>query len=70
MVGIVSIDVCHFINVVVLEGVNDLLDQRLVKLEARKVLCGVLIRDRLDICVPVDEVFSVLNELTHFRVMV
>ena len=70
MVGVVSINTCHVIDVVVLHRINDLLDQRLVKLEARKVLRRVLIGNGLNIRVPIDEVFSILDELANFRVMV
>ena len=69
MVGVVAVDTGHVIDIIILHGVDELLNEWLVKLEAGEVLGRILIRNGLLIGVSIHEVSSVFSKLANFGVM-
>ena len=66
---IITIDADHLVDVIILHCIDPLLNQWLVKLEAREVLGGVLFRDSLNLGLAIDKVARVLDQFAHFGVM-
>jgi len=69
MIGILSIDLSHLVNIVVLHRIDELLDEALLELESAEKLGGVLFRDVLLVSVSVHCVASVFDELADFDVI-